>query len=99
MVPTSGQISVSSDAKISFSLPPNFLVDLSTFEFNFTGRTQHGGHGPAWSTTGGTSTNAANYVDKRYFPRNIASIIENLEIKINGMSRQSINQYNYLYNI
>ena len=93
MAPTSGQISVSNGAKIIFTLPPNCLVDLSTLEFNFTGRTQHGGNGSAWETTGGTSTNASNYVNKRYFPRNFASIIENLEIKINGMSRQTISQY------
>jgi hypothetical protein len=38
-------------------------------------------------------------INKRYFPRNTASLIENLEIKINGQSRQNINQYNYIYNI
>ena len=80
-------------------LPPNCLVDLSTLEFNFRGQTQHGGNGSAWSTTSGTATNAANYVNKRYFPRNISSIIENLEIKVNGQSRPNINQYGYLYNI
>jgi hypothetical protein len=36
---------------------------------------------------------------KAYFPRNTASLIENLEIKINGRSRQNINQYGYIYNI
>ena len=91
LVPLSGQISVSQQGKIIVSLPPNSLVDLSTFELNFTGKTQHRGNNAA--------TNVANYVQKAYFPRNTASLIENLEIKINGMSRQNINQYGYLYNI
>ena len=99
IVPMSGQTSVANGGKIIFNLPPNCLVDLSTLEFNFRGQTQHGGNGSAWSTTSGTATNAANYVNKRYFPRNISSIIENLEVKINGQSRQNINQYGYLYNI
>ena len=91
LVPLSGQISVSQQGKIIVSLPPNSLVDLSTFELNFTGTTQHRGNGSA--------SNVANYVQKAYFPRNTASLIENLEIKINGQSRQNINQYGYLYNI
>jgi len=99
LVPLSGQTTVSNGGKIIVALPPNSLVDLSTFESNFRGYTQHGGNGSAWSTTSGTGTNAANFVNKRYFPRNISSLIENLEIKINGQSRQNINQYGYIYNI
>jgi hypothetical protein len=59
----------------------------------------HGGNGSAWPTTSGITTNKNNYVNKHYFPRNISSLIENLEIKINGQSRSNINQYNYIYNI
>ncbi len=69
------------------SLPANSLVDLSTFEFNFTGQTQHNGNA--------SSSYNNNYVQTRFFPRNSASLIENLEIKINGQSRQNINQYGY----
>ena len=68
-------------------------------ELNFKGYTQHGGNGSTWATTAGTSTNLTAYVNKRYFPRNTASLIENLEIKINGQSRQNINQYGYIFNI
>jgi len=99
MVPMSGQTSVANGGKIIFSLPPNCLVDLSTIEFNFRGYTQHGGNGSTWATTSGTAANVANYVNKRYFPRNIASIIDSLEVKVNGQSRQNITQYGYLYNI
>jgi hypothetical protein len=61
------------------------------FEINFKGATQHGGNGAAWATTGGTAANCPNFVNKRYFPRNISSIISNLEI--------DINQYYYIYKI
>ena len=99
LVPLSGQTTVSNGGKIIVALPPSSLVDLSTFELNFKGYTQHGGNGATWATTAGTATNVPNFVNKRYFPRNIASLIENLEIKINGQSRQNINQYGYIYNI
>ena len=91
IVPLSGQTTATNGQKVIVSLPPNSLVDLSTFEMNFTGATQHRGNN--------AGTNCANYVQKAYFPRNTASLIENLEIKINGQSRQNINQYGYIYNI
>ncbi len=58
---------------------------------NFTGAAQHRGNAAA--------SNVDNNVQKAYFPRNTASLIENLEIKINGQSRQNIHQYGYIYNI
>jgi len=91
IVPLSGQLTASNGQKIIFTLPPNSLVDLSTLEFNFTGATQHRGNAAA--------TNVSNYVQKAYFPRNTSSLIENLEVKINGQSRQNINQYGYIFNI
>ena len=98
LVPLSGQTSVSQGQKIIVALQPNSLVDLSTFEFNFQGATQHRGNG---TTGGGTGTayNCSNVVQKAYFPRNTSSLIENLQILVNGQSRQNINQYGYLYNI
>ena len=47
LVPNSGQTSVGAGQKIIVSLPANSLVDLSTFEFNFTGQTQHNGNASA----------------------------------------------------
>ena len=76
IVPLSGQTTATNGQKVIVSLPPNSLVDLSTIEMNFVGATQHRGNNAA--------TNVANYVQKAYFPRNTASLIENLEIKING---------------
>jgi hypothetical protein len=91
IVPLSGQTTATNGQKIIVSFSPNSLVDLSTFEINFVGATQHRGNNAA--------SNVANYVQKAYFPRNTASLIENLEIKINKQSRQNINQYGYIYNI
>ena len=84
LVPISGQTTVTNGQKIIVELPPNSLVDLSTFEMFYKGSTSHGGNGSIWDTVSGTATNAGNYVNKRYFPRNSSSIIENLEIKINS---------------
>ena len=83
LVPLSGQTQVSSGGKIIVALPASSLVDLSTFEMNFKGYTQHGGNGAAWATTAGTAlaTNISNVINKRYFPRNIASLIEILKLK------------------
>ena len=55
-------------------LPPNSLVDLSTFLMSCTGHTFEGG-APANGATG--------YSQVCYLPRNLASIIQNLEIQIN----------------
>ena len=90
IVPTSGQGSVYNGNKIIVSLPMNSLLDLGTFEMNFYGKTAHNG-----AVTGAQK----NYVQTRFFPRNIQSLISNLEVKINGRSIQNITQYNYIYNI
>jgi hypothetical protein len=90
MVPISGQGSVRGGQKIIVELPPNSLVDLSTFEMIFTGQCDHGGN----------NSNVINKaVQARYFPRNIASIIDSLDVKINGKSYPRIDQYGYIYNI
>ena len=99
IVPVSGQTTVIQGQKIIVTLPANALVDLSTFEMNYQGTTNQGSNGTSWATTGGTATNIPNFCGKRYFPRNTASIIQNLEVKINGQSRQNIPEYNYIYNI
>ena len=91
IVSLSGQTTATNGQKIIFALPPNSLVDLATLEWNFTGTAQHRGNGAA--------TNISNYVQKAYFPRNTSNLIENLEVKINGQSRQNINQYGYIFNM
>ena len=72
MVRLSGSTTAGPGQKVIVSLPSNCLVDLATSEFNFLGQTQHAGNGGSFAT---------NYFQKRYFPRNSVSLIENLEIK------------------
>lgn len=91
MVAISGQGSVRGGQKIIVQLPPNSLVDLSTFECNFNGVCDHGGN------TDGNGI--SKFVQARYFPRNTASLIDALDIKLNGSTKQRIDQYNYIYNI
>jgi hypothetical protein len=79
MVSLSGQTQVINGGKIIVALPASSLVDLSTLELSFKGCPC-----AAWATTAGTATNISNFNNKRYFPRNIASLIENLEIRVNG---------------
>ena len=88
--PTSGAVQVNSGQKVIVDLPFNSLVDLSTFAMNFTAWTDHAGN-----VVGG----ATGYVRTRFFPRNIASLIQNFEIKINGKSIVNVPEYNYIYNI
>ena len=90
IVPSSGQGTVYNGNKIVLSLPMNSLLDLGTFEMNFYGKTAH---------NGAASGNQKNYVQTRFFPRNIQSLISNLEIKVNGRSIQNITQYNFIYNV
>ena len=90
IVPSSGQGSVYNGNKIIVSLPMNSLLDLGTFEMNFFGKTAH---------NGAASGNQKNYVQTRFFPRNIQSLISNLEVKVNARSIQNITQYNYIYNV
>jgi len=90
IVPSSGQGTVYNGNKIVLSLPMNSLLDLGTFEMNFFGKTAH---------NGAASGNQKNYVQTRFFPRNIQSLISNLEVKINGRSIQNITQYNFIYNV
>ena len=68
----------------------NSLLDLGTFEMNFYAKTAH---------NEASNGNPKNYVQTRFFPRNIQSLISNLEIKVNGRSIQNITQYNYIYNV
>jgi hypothetical protein len=90
VVQTSGQGSVFNGNKIIVSLPMNSLLNLGTFEMNFYGKT---------ALNGAINGAQQNYVQTRYFPRKIQSLISNLEIKVNSRSVQNISQYNYIYNI
>ena len=89
--PNNGQGDVWAGQKIIVTLPPNALIDLSTFTMDFKGYTQHNGSNGVLGPTG--------YCQSRFFPRNTQSLIETMEIKIGGQTRQFINNYGYIYNI
>jgi hypothetical protein len=91
MPPDNGQGDVWAGQKVILTLPQNALIDLSTFTMDFKGYAQHNG-------TNGT-TGPTGYCQSRFFPRNTQSLIETLEIKIGGQTRQLINNYGYIYNI
>ncbi len=89
--PNNGQGEVFAGQKIIVTLPQNALIDLSTFTMDFKGYTQHNGSNGVLGPTG--------YCQTRFFPRNTASLIETMEIKIGGQTRSLINNYGYIYNI
>lgn len=88
-VPSSGQGTYNAGQKIYVDLPLNSLVDLSTFQMAYIGETTHLG-----SQVGAGD----NTVQTRFFPRNTASIIQNLEVKINNVSIFNVPDYNLVWN-
>ena len=80
-----GSSSVKSGQKIIIDLPYSTLVDLESLRLEFVGQ-----------TSGNTDNALIN--EQVFFPRNIASIIEQLEVKFNNITVQSINNYGLLYN-
>ena len=69
---------------------PVGTVDLSTFQMGYYAYTT-----PNGAPIGG----ATGYQQVRYLPRYSASLIETLEVLINGTSRVYIPNYNFVYNI
>lgn len=88
-VPSSGQGTYNAGQKIYIDLPLNSLVDLSTFQMAYEGATTHLG-----SQVGAGDTT----IRTRFFPRNTASIIQNLEVKINNVSIFNVPDYNLVWN-
>lgn len=93
LVPNNGQSVVNAGDTIIVELPHNSVVDLTTFIMEFQGATSHMG-----KTNAGAGAGGAGYVQTRFFPRNTASIIEQLDIEINGQTRFTLNNYGLLYN-
>lgn len=88
-VPSSGQGTYQAGQKIYIDLPMNSPCDLSTFQFSYVGETTHGG---------AAAGDAVGDVRGRFFPRNTASIIQNLEVKINNISIFNVPDYNLVWN-
>jgi len=89
LVPNNGQANVSAGDTIIVELPQNSVVDFTTFVMDYTGETTNAG-----KAAGG----AGGYRQTRFFPRNSASIIEQLDVEINGQTRFTLNNYGFIYN-
>ena len=90
LVPSSGNVQVDAGSRIYIDLPTDSTIDLSTFVMYFNAWTDNGAQ-PNGGATG--------YLTPRLLPRNTQSLIQNVEIQINGRSIQNIPEYNYIYNI
>lgn len=93
IIPNNGQADVHDNDTIILELPHNSVVDLNTFIMEYTGETNHMG-----KTVNGAGDGDDGYLGTRFFPRNSASIIEQLDVEINGQTRFTCNNYGLLYN-
>lgn len=83
--------SVNSTQSITFQLPNDAVLDLSTLELSALIKLPH--NGAAIGTP-------QNYYQGKYLPRNgLASLISAIDIQINGKSISNIVGYSYLYNL
>ncbi len=90
MTPNNGSSTVKPGQRIIVDLPFNSTVDLSTFTWFYKGQTNH---------AGAAATGLQGYVRSRFFPRNSASVIQSMQIKINGGIKVDIPDYNFVYNM
>ena len=90
MTPNNGATTVKPGQRIIVDLPFNSTCDLATFTWFYKGQTNHAG-----AEAGGLQT----YLRSRFFPRNSASVIQSMQIKINGGIKVDIPDYNFVYNM
>jgi hypothetical protein len=94
MTPNNGAATVRPCQRVIVDLPFNSTVDLSTFTWFFKDQTTHLG-----AAATGTSDNGDDYCGSRFFSRNSASVIQSMQIKINGGIKVDIPDYNFVYNM
>jgi hypothetical protein len=106
MTPNNGQAAVRPGQRIIVDLPFNSTVDLSTFAWYYKGSTTHLGASVAGTALAAVlavgTTPAAPVIDlcgSRFFPRNSSSVIQSMQIKINGGIKVDIPDYNFVYNM
>lgn len=93
LTPNNGQGNVNAGDTIIVELPHNSVCDLTTFIMDYVGSTAHNGKADTGSGAAG-----AGYLQTRFFPRNTSSIIEQLDVEINGQTRFTLNNYGLVYN-
>ena len=100
MTPNNGQATVRPGQRIIVDLPFNSTVDLSTFTWFFKGQTTHLGAAVTGTEIVAAAGNLAiQFCGSRFFPRNSSSVIQSMQIKINGGIKVDIPDYNFVYNI
>jgi hypothetical protein len=86
------QGSVVNGNKILLQFPIESVIDLKSLSFDAMVQTCQAGNQ--------SGTAASNYTQTYYLPRGgLASMISQLDVRVNGRSIQNISQYSYLYNI
>ena len=93
LIPNNGQSTLNAGDTIIVELPHNSVIDLTTFIMEYTGATNHMG-----KTNAGSGVGIDGILRTRFFPRNSASIIEQLDVEINGQTRFTLNNYGLVYN-
>jgi len=100
MTPNNGQATVKPGQRIIVDLPFNSTVDLSTFTWFFKGETTHLGAAATGTEIAAAGANpSVQFCGSRFFPRNSASVIQSMQIKINGGIKVDIPDYNFVYNM
>ena len=106
MTPNNGQATVRPGQRIIVDLPFNSTVDLSTFTWFFKGQTTHLGAANTGTEIVAVAAGGGNpaipaipYCGSRFFPRNSSSVIQSMQIKINGGIKVDIPDYNFVYNM
>ena len=100
MTPNNGQLTVRPGQRIIVDLPFNSTVDLSTFTWFFKGETTHLGAAASGTEIAAAGGNpAVPFCGTRFFPRNSSSVIQSMQIKVNGGIKVDIPDYNFVYNM
>ena len=98
ILPSSGQTDYKGGSKISFTLPYASAISLEdlAFSFNFQCTDSTGGPG---ILKGLTVPIAGNDLCGTFAPKDIASIVEEVDVKVNGQTIQHLTSYNDLVNL
>ena len=98
ILPSSGQTDYKGGSKISFTLPYASAISLEDLAFSFNFQCTNSSGGPG-ILKGKTAPIAGNDLCGTFAPKDIASIIEEVDVKVNGQTIQHLTSYNDLVNL
>ena len=98
ILPSSGQTAYSGGSKISFTLPYASAISLEDLAFSFDFQCTDSS-GSAGILKGTTSAIAGHPLCGTFGPKDISSIIEEVDVKVNGQTIQHLTSYNDLVNL